>query len=246
MLKFIDANCMIGRRLSPREGAPLTTEDYIEIMDRCGIEKALVYHAVAKESIMEVGNQLLEQETTDRFLKQWVVMPGGLGEFIPEEKLLSAMKEKDVRSVRMLPGLFPYSVRPYASGKLIHMLTEAKVTIFVDKKKMSWEDVYTLVSSYPETRFVLCNYTYRELRQLFPLVEGYKNLMIDTANLFVHDGIREFCRRFGAERLIFGTAMPEGAPSNIVPLVTYADINMEEKQMIASGNILRLLEEVSL
>ena len=246
MLKFIDANCMIGRRISPQKGAATTTEEFIEIMDRCGIEKALAYHAVAKESIMEIGNQLLEEEPADRFMKQWVVMPGEYGEFMPEEKLLSLMKEKDVRSVRMFPGLFLYSVRPYASGKLIHALTEAKVTIFIDKRKMSWDDVYTLLTSYPETRFILCSYTYRELRQLFPLLGACKNLMIDTANLFLHNGVKEYCRLFGAERLVFGTAMPDGAPSNIVPLLSYADISMEEKQMIASGNILRLLEEVSL
>ena len=48
-MRFIDANCMVGRRNVCREGAPASVADYIEIMDRCGIEKAVAFHAKAKE-----------------------------------------------------------------------------------------------------------------------------------------------------------------------------------------------------
>ena len=72
MLRFLDAKCMIGRRNAPREGSPVTREDFLEIMDRCRIEKAIAYHAMAAEYDMMEGNHALVEETAgiDRFLRQ--------------------------------------------------------------------------------------------------------------------------------------------------------------------------------
>lgn len=248
MLKFIDTNCMIGRRNIVREGSPVTLTDYTEIMERCGIETAIVYHSIAKENDILTGNSQLENDlgNNSRFLKQWAVMPNICGEFIPETELLGEMKKHNVKTVRIFPEIYDYSLKPYASGKLINTLAEARVPIFIDKPQLSWDDIYMLCTTYPNAIFVLCNTWYRCLRPLVPILEACDNLLIETSTYLMHNGIRDFCRRFGAERMLFGSGLPEYSAIAATSLIRYADISTEEKNKIASGNILKLLNEVTL
>ena len=48
-------------------------------------------------------------------------------------------------------------------------------------------------------------------------------------------------RVFGAERLIFGTGMPEYAPGPAVTLITYSGLDEEAKRQVAGDNLRRLL-----
>ena len=61
-MKFFDANCMIGMRGVVKEGEPTTHEEILELMERCGIEKAIAYHAMAKEADLPTGNMKLLEE----------------------------------------------------------------------------------------------------------------------------------------------------------------------------------------
>lgn len=248
MITFIDANCMVGQRNVCREGSPVTPSDYMEIMNRCGIEKAIVYHCMTKENDILTGNNCVDKDLSgnELFIKQWGVMPNNTGEFIPEDTLLSEMKKHNVHTVRMFPAIQDYSLKPYASGKLIRTLAEANVPIFIEKSQLSWEDVYALCTAYPESKFVLCDTGYRCLRHLIPIMEACDNLFIETSTYLMHNGVRDFCHRFGAERMIFGTGMPDHSTTAATSLIRYADISTEEKMKIASGNILRLLSEVTL
>ena len=60
------------------------------------------------------------------------------------------------------------------------------------------------------------------------------------------DGIEDVCAKFGAERILFGSSLPYGAGSAAVSMITYANISEEEKELIASGNLERLLGGVKL
>lgn len=252
MFQFIDANCMLGQRLVVRAGSLKNTEEIAAFMDSCGIAKAIVYHCTAKENVPDLGNHLLEDEIaqkgkTGQFIKQWVVMPDFWGEFMPPAKLLSRMKEQGVTSVRMYPDSHGYSIEPYASGRLIEALSECKVPIFIEQGQLgSWDGVYRLCQNYPAARFVLVEPGYRCARYLAPILDTCSNLWVDTSNLLMHNGLREVCKYHGAHRLIFGSGAPVGSMAAAVSLIRYADLSKEEKSLIASDNINKLLKEVCL
>ena len=120
MLRFIDARCMLGERCIIREGDPNTKEAILELMDRCHIEKAIVYHAMARESELPAGNMALIGETAgdDRFIRQWCALPSYFGEYMSAEDFFDAMKQHHVTSMRLLPKTCGYSLRPHSIGKL--------------------------------------------------------------------------------------------------------------------------------
>jgi len=249
MIEFIDANCMVGRRVAPREGSLCTTEEILNSMDNCGISQTLCYHSIARESNVSYGNYTLKQvcADTDRFLHQWVVLPNVWDEFMEPDVLMEEMKKENVKSVRMYPRSMGFSLKPYASGKLIKKLTECNVPIFVDHGQISSaEEVYNMCQEYPDTIFVICEPGYRCVRNMIPVLMSCPKLYLESSSFVVNNGVQKFCETVGADRMIFGSGFPNGSLAAAASMIRYADISEEEKSLIASGNIKRLLGEVAL
>ena len=249
MLKFIDARCQLGRRSIVQPGEPLTKADILELMDRCHIEKAVAYHAVAKEGEMRVGNRHLLEDTKDdpRFIRQWCAMPSAFGEFMSVEDLFAGMKHHNVTSLRLLPKTCNYSLRPYALGKMMDAAADCHVPVFINlHEELNCEELYDLCSAYPAVNFVLGNTSYRENRKFAFILQQCSNLYISTGNYVIHQGLKTFCSYVGAQRLIFDTGLPTGSATAAVSLVNFAEISKEEKELIAHGNLERLLSEVRL
>jgi predicted TIM-barrel fold metal-dependent hydrolase len=91
---------------------------------------------------------------------------------------------------------------------------------------------------------VLVDVQGRNNRNLYPLLAKLPNLYIETAGLNVHHGIEDVCRRFGAERLLFGSGYPIRSMGGALLQTRSADIDESEREMIASGNLRRLLGAV--
>lgn len=248
MIKFIDANCMIGPRQLVREGALKSTQEILSLMEELGIFKAIAYHGVCKEADLMLGNQLLIQESHDEnFIMQWGVMPDIWGGFYCIEDLAEEMKLHNIRCVRLFPKTYQYSLEPYVSGELLTFLVSHKIPVFINLSELnSWEELYKLCMSYPDGIFVLCETSYDGLRSLVPIMEHCHNLFLETSTLSMHQSIRDFCFHFGAQRLIFGSGVPTHSMAAAVSLIRYADITQKEKELIASKNIERLLKEVAL
>lgn len=248
MIHFIDAKCMLGLRSHYREGSLKNKEDFLEIMDQCGIDKAIAHHCMAVENDVAEGNYLLIRETNgnSRFLHQWCVMPRTFDEYITPDELVSQMKTNDVSSVRLLPRTCDYSTRPYSIGRLMAAMAQCHVPVFVDASEIGWDGLYQLCTDYAANSIIVTAPGYSCQRQLGPILDVCPNLMVGTSNYVVHGGIKSFCDHYGADRLIFETGMPYGSAAAAVSLILYADISMEEKQKIASENISELLSGVAL
>ena len=249
MMKFFDARCMIGMRGIVKEGEPTTREEILELMDRCHIEKAIACHAMAKEADLPTGNMKLVEETQgdDRFVRQWCVLPHTFGEFMAADELFAKMKENDVTSLRLLPKTCGYSLKPRSIGKLMDAAADCKVPVFLNLfEEIETAEVYDLCQDFPHVKFVVSNISYRENRWLGPILDTCANLYLGVGNYLVHNGIASLCRHYGAERLLFDTGLPTGSATAAVSLVHYAEISQEEKELIAHGNVERLLSEVKL
>ncbi len=249
MTELMDCNCRLGKGPAPREGAPHGAAEILPLMDAFNVTRAVVYHAVAQYSDPVLGNRLLNEETAGngRFLRQWAVLPR-LWELTPAPaELISGMKEARVCSVRMFPAQYGHSMRRYAAGPLMDALAECGVPVFVNSDQIgSFDALYDLCAEYPENAFVLCFPGYRCLRALIPVMEANKNLCVETSNFLMHDGFREFCRHMGADRLLFGSGLPEASLAAAASQLLLADIAQEEKQAIGAENLKRLLAEVRL
>lgn len=247
---FFDCRASFGMRCFRAPGSFYRKEELLEKMKNYSIENALVYHAMAKEYDPQVGNERLcrELKDTPNLYPVWAVLPHWTGEFDPPEALLPKMKKHNVRALTMFPSSVcqNFSLAEFACGAIFRMCEEHHIPLFIDMDQMGGTAaVDQLCTAHPELPLVVTKVNYRIDRDLYPLMSKHSNFYIETSGYKPMEGIKHLCARFGAHRLLFGTGMPETSGSAAVGLVTYADISDKEKEMIASGNLRKLLGGVA-
>jgi hypothetical protein len=247
-LSFFDCNTSVGRFGYPHlldipDAAGLERE-----MEIAGIEEALVYHAVAREGHPPLGNALLLDEIAGHanLYPVWVLLPHHTGEMAHPDTLISELREKSVRAVRLYPSRAQhgFTLADWCAGQLLDCLDAARLPLLLDTEVVQWEEVFRLLSKYSRLPIVMANCSYRHNRFLYPLWERFDNLYVETSRFMGGGAIEDVVRRFGSQRVLFGTNMPQYTGTATVARLTYADISWDDKQAIASGNLKRLLEEL--
>ncbi|MFC1716899.1 amidohydrolase family protein [Candidatus Poribacteria bacterium] len=248
MVNFFDCNCVIGMRGIRRAGVAGEAEFYsieglMAEMDYAGIGDALVYHSLAKEYVPMLGNRQLMDEINchERLHPCWVVMPHGTGEMPHPEALVNEMIEQDVKAARLFPSDHLFSLSDWCSGELLTQLEKHGIVVIIQMDQIGWDGLHGLCSRYPDLSVIITNLSYRINRYLYPLLEKFKNVYVETSGYQIHKGMETLCAKFGAERIIFGTRMPSFTPGPAVNMINYSLISSEEKGMIAGGNLRRLL-----
>ncbi len=256
---LFDANCCIGRSSRRPPWETTSVEELLREMDYCGIEWAMVHHVTAMEHHPNIGNLALMNEIAgqQRLVPCWVVLPGHTGEMppsVPEwrygaevrhHRPVSWMLGRGIRAVRMCPKLHGYTLTPAVWGELFTELGHHRVPAFIDCDQLSWSELDTICSEFSRVPMVLSNTGYRISRDLYGVLKQHRNLFMEISRYEVHFGIDDICERFGARRLLFGTGYPKYAPGCAITMLACAQISAHDKELIASGNLRRLLEEAT-
>lgn len=246
-MDFFDVNCTIGRPATPPRHGPLTLNGLLAAMDRAGIGRALVCHALSLEAHPSIGNAAVTRETAgyDRLVPCWAVLPPTTAEAPSPDALLDAMREAGVRAVRFCPSAGRHGW-PLGSGdaqRLLAALAERRVPALLDSTEATWEQIEAMAKAHPRLPLVLLGVGYRAIRSLYPLLDAAANVLVEISLYQICGGLREGVERFGARRFLFGTNLPRFEPGCAVASVLYADIPDDAKRLIAGENLAHLLKE---
>ena len=126
------------------------------------------------------------------------------------------------------------------------MLEEHRIPLMIDLEQLPWETLHNVLEAHPKLRLILTRLHYNCGRNLYPLLQKFEHLYVETIGFKVFDGIEDVCKKFGAERLIFGTSAPLFSGAAAVGMINYARISQEEKRKIAGENLEKLIGGVSL
>ena len=246
-MDFFDCNCMVGRWGQPLPGQFHSAEDLERELERCGIARALAFHALAKELDPAMGNAALARDLSgrERLAPCWVVIPHHTGEMPPPEELCDRIAAQGVRAVRLFPQAHSYPLREWCCGELLAALERRRIPVLLDHDQTSWDEVAELCEAHPDLRLVLLRVNYRAHRSLYPLFARCPNLHVEIGLFVAHNSIEDCARRFGAERMLFGSALPHFTPGGPIANIMYSQISDQEKALIAGGNLRRLLGESS-
>jgi len=253
MLSFFDCNAAIGRWKHPRYGGYETTTELETILDYLQVERAVVYHAQAHENHAPLGNAMLMRELAghDRLLPSWAVFPHFTGEMPRPDVLIDEMLRQGVRVARLLPGYagHRFSMEPWCAGPLLDELAAHRMPVLIDfmffrRDDPDWRLLYDLCQRYPTAPIVLTGWSGLASRSFYPLCQACPNLYLETSGYALFRGLEAFCAQVGARQLLYGSGLPFKAPGVAMTTLTHAFISAEEKELIAAGNLERLLEEV--
>jgi hypothetical protein len=245
-LVFFDANCAVGPYRTRVFRFARTADELLEEMRFGNIEQALVYHTAMRFDHPSVGNELIVSETAGRhqLSPTWALLPSQTGEQPPPEKLIVLMRESGIRALWVFPDEHRYFLDEMTWGDQLEVYSERRIPLFI---RASLDRIAALVKSFPKLLVVTGSQGANPLdRYAWPLVERYPNLTFETSGYLVDGGIEEFCHRYSAQRLIFGSGFPDNASGAAMLALARADISDDERRSIASENLRRLLEEVCL
>jgi hypothetical protein len=260
-LQFFDCNTMIGRRMLRTPFEFKDVDSLVSELDHLGISEALVYHSLAKEYFPPEGNKRLMKTIADheRLHPCWVIMPHHTDEMENPALLMAMLIDSGVQAVRMFPSPpvplpeFAFQLHRYAlietvCGELLEGLQRHRMPLFIEAQTffaaplVSWERIEWILGRYPELPLVIGGLRQRDNRTLYALMDRFTNLYLDITLYAVHRGIEDVVRRFGANRMLFGSGLPVYAGGGPVMQLLYSDIEEHQKQMIAGDNLRSLLK----
>ncbi len=249
MYRF-DANVMLGPTNTDRESSFRTPGQLLAEMDRLEIGDSLVYSSQARMGDPAAGNRLLLDQIHDqpRLHPCWVVLPPGTSQQLPPEDLVSQMKSLGVRAVRMFPGEHFFPLLERSLRPLLQALAQARMPLLIDtgreswaQLRLDWGEILTLAEAHPQLPLVLLREGGSTARVLFAVWDEVPNIHLDVSYLQQSSILEEICERFGSQRLLFGTNMPEYDPGGPLSLLEGAQVDPEQRMQIGGNNLRSLL-----
>lgn len=248
-MKFFDANVCYGPQKILMPGVDYSLTALLRRMEEFSIEKALVLHSVAREHDPSYGNARLMEEIKghSNLLPVWALIPHHTGEMDAPDELAEKMIASGVKAAAMFPsiGAHIFSLKRWSIGPLLDALSERHIPVIMGCEQVGgMEGMAEFALSYPKLTVIATNVNYRYDRILFPAMDAAPNLHLETSTYKTYFGLQEFVKRFGSERLVFGSGMPAIDPAASVSIVTWSGLPMEQQEMIAHGNLERIIREV--
>ena len=249
-IRFFDANCWLGNPV-PESLAkvPETTEELLDVMDYCGIEKAVVASSMALNYNVVYGNKRLLEEIkrSTRLYGTAILLPEHTGELGELSDYISSLMANKVVMIKLFPKMHNFVLSDYCMGNLLNLLEERKIPITLWHTQTSWNEIDRLCSAYPRLSIIIEGVGRKLLydnRIFYPLLKKHQNLFLETHNLTNYLGLDDLVKKLGARKLIFGTCTPKNDPEAALMPVVYGDFALEKKQMIAGNNLLSLITNI--
>ena len=252
-LPFFDCEMGIGHTAF---GYPATPKpaDVLAVMDRYGIEGALVYDRGAHEAgVFDRFDFLLEYCRQDpRLVPSIPIVPPATGEQPPPRELVEFCLANGIKAVRACPSAHNYLFDSHSMGPLlaeleIHGMPVIHTSMQVQDHPWlhapAWPGIRDAALAFPRLPIVVVYTGMLQGRNLFPLLEECPNVLADlTCASFQF--VEEVARRFGSDRLVMASHFPTEDPGLYTTWVTYAGVSEEARKNIAGDNLRRLLGAV--
>ncbi|MEW6356334.1 MAG: amidohydrolase family protein [Planctomycetota bacterium] len=251
-MKFFDCCASFGVYQKPPLRRADTAEDLLREMDYCGIAEALVCHAAIEDDCPTVGNPLIckEIEKHPRLHGTWAILPPQTGELGSPEEFLAAMKEHNIKALWTFPDKHRYIITASIFGDLFDLLTERNVPLFMTVAANSggisgWMLADHILRDFPKLTLVMTKHgSWGHDRYFRGLIETYENFHIDTSRYELDGGISDFVKKYGSDRILYGSNYPFTNMGGPTLTLAHADIPDADKEAIAGGNLRRLLGRV--
>ena len=249
-LDFFDVNVFIGRPMIAIDRPVLDAAGLLTEMKKSGISRAIAWHIASHDCSPEDGNRLIREAVaeSDSLYGCWAVLPPVTGEIV-DDHFFDNMKRNRIAALFAFPNQERFLLNRTAFGRFFDEVSERRIPLLLSLERgMSWAMIDNLMRDYTKLTCVICDIGIFGMdRQTWPLLDTYPNVCIETSLLSLQaGGVEETVKRFGAERLLFGTGFPMRYHEAAMLQLTHAEISDSDKIRIASGNLDALVKGVML
>ena len=255
---MIDVNAYLGH-FAFRQLRHNTARGLLALMDRKGVEKAVVSSAAAiTYRNAHAGNEELHAETkshNSRLIPFAVLNPSYAGW---RDDLAICHEQFGMTGLRLYPRWHHYSLTDRACVDLVRAAARRKMPVSIpirveDRRQQSWlvdipdvahDEIAALVRAVPDAQFILVNgsgFTGSVLgRKDNGLPPNYAiDIALMTAEL--RNEIGALLQNLGEDRIVFGTGMPFHYADPALAKLEVLDAPNPTKVKIRRGNAARIL-----
>lgn len=249
-MHLFDVNLQIGRPSVRQYGAVSTTAELFSALEGTGITRGVVWHIAQRDGGPDIGNALLARAIAgdERAHGCWSIVPPQTDTDVMTPDFFDRMAVEKIVALRAFPDAQRFQLGRTTFGTFLDEVAERRIPLLITMHfAMDWPCVYHLLQEYPTLTVILCELgLWGQDRQSWPLLEQYPNVYLESSLVSLEaGGLEAAVKAWGAERILFGSGFPFHYPHAAVLDLLHAEITDSDREKIASGNLLRLLGEVS-
>jgi len=249
-LSFYDSNVWLGKPAFFPLAGGCETANLKKMFEEFSIEGALVSHWDGLMVSAQDGNRALvesAEKLPDGVYTIWTGLP-----LIPHEQdPLPGTGKPDsrLRGLRLFPKTHHYLLTVWSVGGLCEWCMEYRIPLFIWHVEVDWEPLHTLARAYPDLTIIVETQWQKILyqnRNLYGIMNSDENIYLEISNFVGPDFLTHAVHVFGANRFLYGSFLPVNDAYAAMGMVVDADISLEEKRLIAGGNMKRILRGVKI
>ena len=248
-MEFLDCNVHYGVPAQHTPLMPVPTVDALrKEMQRAGVSGAVVRRDEVYWEGVGIGNRMVAQDIApyDELFGLWAILPPHTHEVPEPEDMLGEMKRHKIVGWFCWPELHRYVFRDFAMGKWFRLAEEHRVPIFLGQGSgVSLAELADVLEKHPELRVVwLGQGVWPDDRYIRPFLKEFPGFHLDLSRYMADGGLEELVEEYGPERLLYGSGFYDMYFGGGMLMIRHAQIPEGAKDLIAGGNLRRLMEEV--
>jgi predicted TIM-barrel fold metal-dependent hydrolase len=254
---IIDSHCHLKH--GDKERTEYTPEVIVEVMDKAGIEKSIVFamSTSTKDSIERA--EVAVKKFPDRLIPYAYAIPNYERSVLNE---LETVLEKGLfRGIKL--HISECTLADYVTDPVLRVAGKYKVPCLIDLGG-DLKAATRMVQSFPGTSFIIAHmgrYLSKDeklLDSFITLAENFPNIFLDLSGVIIPEKIIEAVKRIGSLRMFWGIDGPHPEPNlvtnaQVIPdLISYAkkefnritqlNLKEEDENNILGQSIIRLLK----
>lgn len=242
-MQFKDANC--SYYAYKRDGLYAATFDEVKkVCEDNFIVSAAFYNGDRAGKSVRLMNEetILRCKKTGDIPVLRLLPPAFKDESYTIEELEYLAKEEKA-AFRIHPKLDGAPVADWLFGPFISVLEKEKAPLLVSLQE--YDELTGLAefkAKHPELVLVLTNTTQFLNRQYISIIKNYPNVYIETTNVIEYYAFESLAKEVGADKILFGTGMPDKEPYDRMYQMIYCDLPLEDIEKIAYKNFEKVFE----
>ena len=233
-----DANVSLGR-LTTRKLAVDNLPETLDIMNRNGIDKSLVYSTHSMNFDTGDGNQLLLESIGDdqRFIPMFGFNPATLNLL----KFKEIIEKHQIRAIQTWPLTQNYPLTEWIIGDWLNWIQEYNLTLFMSASEIDPRDFYNIFQRFNKIKVVLTEVHYSHISWVIPLLSNLENVSLEISKFYINDGLKRLLDIISYKRILYGSNFPYQPMGPQLYNLHKSDIDTTSLTAICSGNLEELL-----
>lgn len=239
-MSIIDAHTLFG--FWPQRRADLSPEALVRTVRGHGFAKALTLstHGIFADF---VGGNDETLELCGR--AQGLLVPVGTVDprrFMGTVEEIKRRREQGVKAWRLFPEYQDWQLSAKPAQAILGALKDAGACLLINAAESGAPSAVAALTAPFNLPTILLGVSGRLMGELLALLDDAPHVLVETRRLADPEVVVALARRFGAERLVFGTASPLQYVSSARLPLEAAPLSEEQRALVMGGSLQRLLE----